>query len=95
MIPGTTTKISEGVVTAAATILPKSDLVIVSGTTSIATIRPPYAGFSGILALVPADGGIDLFTTGNIAVAVTCAQNRVTFLVYSKANDEWYPGAIS
>lgn len=96
MFQGTTTKLSENVVASAATITPKSDIALVSGTTAIATISGQFGGgFSGILILVPTDGDVDLLTTGNIAVAVTCAENRATVLVYSKQNELWYPGAIS
>lgn len=96
MIPGLTTKISEETLTAAATITPSKDLVKLLGTTSIATIVPNFGGgFSGVLFIVPTEGATATLTTGNIAVAVTMADLRATVLVYSKANDKWYPGAIS
>lgn len=96
MIPGTTTKLSEETLASAATILPKADLVKVTGTTAIETITPQFGGgFSGILILVPVDGDVDVATTGNVAVAVTCAQNRATVFVFSKEEAVWYPGAIS
>lgn len=96
MIPGTTTKLSEQTLASAASISPKADLVKVTGTTSIATITPAFGGgFSGILVIVPEDGNVATLTTGNIAVAVTMAQNRASVLVYSKENNVWYPGAIS
>ena len=95
MIPGTTSKISEDALASAATIHPKTDLVKLTGSTAIATIFPPYEGFSGILILVPRDGTLGLLTTGNISIAVTMAQNRATVLVYSKVANTWFPGAIS
>ena len=95
MIPGTTSKISEQTLASAATIYPKTDMVELTGSTAIATIIPAYEGFSGILILVPTDGTLGLLTTGNIAIAVTMAQNRATVLTYSKKNAVWYPGAIS
>ena len=95
MIPGTISKLSEDTLASAATIYPKSDLVNLTGSTAVATIVPPYEGFSGILVLTPTDGTLGLLTTGNIAIAVTMPLNRATFLVYSKANDVWYPGALS
>jgi hypothetical protein len=96
MIPGLTTKLSESVVASAASIDPKTDLIRVSGSTSIATIIPHFGGgFSGILIIVPTDGTVATLTTGNIAVAVSMAVSRATVLVYSKAADKWYPGAIS
>jgi len=96
MFPGTTTKLSEELLASAASISPKHDMVRLSGSTAIATIVPEFGGgFSGVLFLVPVDGTLGLLTTGNIAIAVTMAQNRVTVLVYSKAAGVWYPGAIS
>lgn len=95
MIPGITSKLSEETLASAATISPKTDLVKLTGSTAVATIRPPYGGFSGILVLVPTAGTLGLLTTGNIAIAVTMPQNRATVLVYSKSAGVWYPGAIS
>ena len=96
MFPGTTTKLSEELLASAASISPKHDLVRLSGSTAIATINPSFGGgFSGILVLVPTDGTLGLLTTGNIATAVTMAQNRATVLVYSQAAAVWNPGAIS
>jgi hypothetical protein len=96
MFPGLTTKISEEVLASAATINPTKDLVRLTGSTAIATINPNFGGgFSGILVLVPNDGTLGLLTTGNIAIAVTMPLNRATVLVYSKAANVWYPGAIS
>lgn len=96
MFEGTTTKLSEEVLASASTITPRHDLVRLTGSTDIATINGQFGGgFSGILVLVPTDGTLGLLTTGNIAVAVTMAQNRATVLVYSKATGTWYPGAIS
>lgn len=96
MIPGTTTKLSEETLASAATIEPKSDLVKLTGTTDLATIKPSFGGgFSGILFIVPLDGTVTTTTTGNIPVAVVMPQNRVTVLVYSKKENKFYPGAIS
>lgn len=96
MIPGLTSRISEGNLVAATTITPKADLNFVAGTTAIATIRPPFEGFSGILFLVATDvAGVATLTTGNIALAVSLTTSKVTAFVYSKKNALWYPGAIS
>jgi len=90
------TRLAETTVASAATIRPKlATLVNITGSTAIATIVPPFAGFSGILILVPKDGTLGLLTSGNISIAVTMAQNRATVLVYSKKNGVWAPGAIS
>lgn len=96
MFPGLNTRLSEVLVASASTISPKQgDLVRLTGSTAIATINPPFGGFSGVLILVPLDGTLGLLTTGNIAIAVTMAQSRATVLVYSKKTNTWYPGAIS
>lgn len=96
MFPGTTTKISESTIASAASISPKTDLVLLTGSTAIATIVPSYGGgFSGVLFLVPIDGTVGLLTTGNIAIAVTMPLDRTTVLVYGKTEGKWYPGAIS
>jgi len=96
MFPGLTTKLSEDLVASAATIDAKADLIRVTGSTAIATINPNFGGgFSGVLVLVPTDGTLGLLTTGNIAVAVTMAQNRATVLTYCKGSGVWYPGAVS
>lgn len=97
MFPGLTTKLSEAGVTTTTSIEVKTDIVRLSGTTSVATIKVGRfgGGFSGMCIFVPVDGDVALLTTGNIAVAVTCAQNRATLLVYSKKLNTWYPGAIS
>ena len=89
-------RLAETTVASAATITPKFALLVkVTGSTAIATIRPPFAGFSGVLVLVPTDGTVATLTTGNISIAVTMAQNRSTVFTYSKKNNTWYPGAIS
>lgn len=97
MFPGTTTKLSEAVVASAATVEVKTDMVRVTGTTSISSIAPVHygGGFSGILFIVPVDGDVATLTTGNISLAVTMPQSRVTVLVYNHVTNTWYPGAIS
>lgn len=96
MFPGLNTRLSQTTLASATSITPlEADLVHLTGSTGIATIVPPFGGFSGILVLVPTDGTLGLLTTGNISVAVTMPQNRATVMVYSKKNNTWYPGAIS
>lgn len=96
MFPGQTTKLSEETIASGAIVGPKADLTKLTGTTTIENILPSFGGgFSGIVCLVPLDGNIVTTTTGNIPVAVTMPQNRVTVLVYSKKENKFYPGAIS
>jgi hypothetical protein len=96
MIPGLTTRLSESSLVAATTISPKSDLVFVSGTTAVATIHPPFEGFSGILFLVATDAaGFATTTAGNIQLVVSLTTSMAVPFLYSKVNAKWYPGAIS
>ena len=97
MFPGLTTKLSEGAVASATSVtLPRVDLVRISGTTSITNFFQQFGGgFSGVTFVVATDGAIILSLGGNIAKAITLAQNQVCMLVFSKATGFWYPGAIS
>ena len=99
MIPGLTSKVSEEDIALATTISPKTDVVHVTDTTSttvLTTIRPPYAGFSGILIVINESGdNITTVTTGNIQAARTIPVNMPILFIYSKTNDIWFPGAIS
>lgn len=96
MFPGLTTKLSEETLATADSIAPRSDLVKLTGTTSIATIIGQFGGgFSGILVVVPLDGDVATLTSGNISLAVTMPTGRATVLVFSKEEQLWYPGAIS
>lgn len=94
MIPGSTTKLSESSIPFAATIYPKTDIVLVTGAGTINNIIPAFGGgqFSGLLILVPLTSGLILGVAGGpggILVGITCAQNRPVFLVYSKAAGKW------
>ncbi len=96
MLPGITSKLSEAVVASATTITQETDMLHLTGSTAIATIRPNFGGgFSGICVLRPVDGSLATTTAGNIAVVVTMAVDRATVMVYSKKYNKWYPGAIS
>lgn len=95
MIPGMTSKLSRSVVASAAVINADSDIIELSGTTTIDTILPSAGGFSTIAFLIPVAGSITLSVSGNIAKTVVMVQNQVTVLIYSKGTGKWYPGAIS
>ena len=86
MIPGSVSKVSETTVASAATITAKADIVHVTGTVPINTIRPGLGvAVSQFLILNPASGGITLGTTGNIAVGIAAVINRPVFMVFSKS----------
>ncbi len=90
MIPGTTSKLSETTVASAASIVAKSDIVLVTGTTQVNTIVPNFGGgFGGFLVLVPTAGSVILGTSGNILVGITAVINRAVFLVYVKSLGKW------
>lgn len=93
MMPGLAGRAAEQAITTAATIAPTRDVVILSGTTSIATITPPPTGgiSDNVLVLIPTGGDVALLTTGNIAVAVTMTSLKSTWLIYSQSQSKWYP----
>ena len=89
MIPGSVSKLTEGVMASADKITAKSDILYVSGTTTINTIIPGLGtGVSQFLILVPVTG-FTLGTAGNISVGIAAAQNRAVFMVWSKAAQKW------
>ncbi len=96
MFPGTTTKLSETTRAAAATIQADADILRLVGNTALVTLVPHFGGgFSGAVIIVPTSATIATTTAGNISIVVTMPQDRATLLVYSKADNLWYPGAIS
>jgi predicted phosphoribosyltransferase len=96
MIPGLQSKLSEEVVASATSISVRTDLVIVTGTTAIATISPPRQGGAGtILILVPISGAVSTTTAGNIGKVVAMVQFQSCTFVWSKSQQKWYPGPIS
>lgn len=90
MIPGITSKLSEGTVASAATIDAKTDIVKVTGSTQVNTINPNYGGgFSGLVILIPVDGALTLGTSGNILAGLAAVQNRAVFMVYVRSLAKW------
>jgi len=70
---------------------PKSDVVVITGTTQIDTIPPPFGGqFNVMITLIPTDGSVVLSTAGNILIGITMAQNRSVRLNYRPATSKWY-----
>jgi hypothetical protein len=72
--------------------VPKNDILIVTGTTQIDTIPPPFGGFVYGLSiiLIPKDGSVVLSAAGNIAVGITAVQNRSVHLTWSKSQQKWF-----
>ena len=90
MIPGQQSKLSEAIVASAATIVVKTDIVSVTGSTQIDTILAPLMGSNVFLVLVPVDGSVVLSTAGNILVGITAVINRAVFMVWNKRVGKWY-----
>jgi hypothetical protein len=93
MIPGSVSRVVEGVPVASATsvTLRGGEVYRVTGTTQINTINPPLGtGQNQVVWLIPTDGAIILGTSGNILIGVTMAQNRVVQLVWLKSVAKWY-----
>lgn len=88
---------SESIVASTTTVLFKTDVITLTGTTNIATIQAPPAqgGFCTVIFVVPVDGTVNTVTTGNIMKAVAMVQNQVCVFTYSKRLAKWFPGAIS
>lgn len=92
MFPGITSKLSESTLPSATVINPKTDVVLLTGTTTIQTIVPNFGGgFSGILFLIPLNGNIDLGVSGNILGGPTILQNFAHFFIYSRSQGKWHP----
>jgi hypothetical protein len=90
MIPGITTKLSESTLASATSISPKTDIVKVTGSTTINTIVPTFGGgFGGFVILIPTDGAITIGTSGNILVGLAAAQNRALMLIFVRSLGKW------
>lgn len=92
MIQGAVSKLSEVTVASATTIQPiLGEVVLLTGTTQVDTIIPPFGKqFDQMLVLIPISGSVVLGTGGNILVGITAVINRAVFMIYRKATDKWY-----
>ncbi len=99
MMGGLTSKVSEEVIALTTSIQPKSDVVRVTDTTSttvLATIVPPFGGFSGITVIVNQSGNtITTVTNGNILTAVTVPVNTAVVFIFSMGLGKYIPGALA
>lgn len=92
MIPGIQSKLSTSTVASTTSVVCQTDIMIVTGTTAIATISPPgQGGFESVMFVIPTSGNVNLTTAGNIAVAVTATSSQVTLLVWSNVTSKWHP----
>jgi hypothetical protein len=82
-------------VTAAATIAPKHDTIILAGSSvTVNTITPPRSTGLAIggwrLTIIPSGASLALGTSGNIAEAYALNNYRAVTLVYSEGTGKWH-----
>lgn len=99
MFPGLTSKVSEQLMALTTSIQPLADLVIINDTTSttvLATIAPPFGGFSGVTFILNRSGAnMTTVTTGNILAARTIPVDLLVVAVFSQTLNKYVIGAIS
>jgi|SRR6516162_346258 hypothetical protein len=76
---------------------PRSDVIILTGTTTINNIPAPFGGrvFDLIIYLIPFGGGgpITLGNAGNILGGpIAINQNRITTLIWHVSSQVWFIG---
>ena len=76
-------------------VVPKNDIILLTGNTTINTIPPPFGGFvyGLVIYLIPTGANITLGAAGNILVGGTATQNKATMLVWSKSQQKWFINA--
>lgn len=97
MIPGYgSSKLREEVVASAATIIVKSDLVRITGTTQIDNIQSPAnAGIGGLLIfLYTPDAGVTVSAAGNVLVSQALVTNRLYAYAFSNIAAKWIPHGV-
>lgn len=86
--PGAVDRLTEETVASATTIVAKSDVIRLTGSTAIATIIP-RSGFGQNLVLIPVDGTVVLGTGGNILVGISAVVNRGVVMTFVKSMNKW------
>jgi hypothetical protein len=79
-------------IASATTIAPTTSIVIVSGTTAIATITAPtpISLTGGQITIIPT-GIFTTTTAGNIALASTAVVGKALIMTYNQGTAKWYP----
>lgn len=100
MIPGTVSKISEGLVVCADVIIAQNDLLLVRGQGTINTIRPGLGVAQGqMVMLLPLDGNIQLGISGNIMgvapTGIVIGRNTIVHLYFVKLLGKWVVGNVA
>lgn len=98
MYPGITTRLTYRTVASATTLDADKDVLVLTGTTAIATLTPKSMNKSNqaqILFIIPTGGAVATTTAGNIAVVQSMGNNLVTCLVWIPSLSKWYPHALA
>jgi hypothetical protein len=93
MIPGPIGRLGEEIQVTAATInAPRRDCIVLTGTTQIDTIPPPFGGrvWNIRITLIPISGAVTLSAAGNILVGIVMAQNRSVDMTWSISQQKWF-----
>lgn len=92
--PGAFSKLGESTLASATTLVPKTELVRVTGTAAIVNITPPPTTFSTLLYVIPT--GIFTWTAaGNIGLAGTAVVGKLIVFAYSRSQNKWYPSVVA
>lgn len=97
MIPGYgSSRAREETVASAATIVVKSDLVRITGTTQIDTILSPVnvGRDCALIFLFTPDAGVTVSAAGNVAVSQTLVTNRLYAYMWSSIAAKWIPHGV-
>lgn len=79
----------------AATIVPTTPVIHITGAVAIVNITPPATNFRGFIYLI-SDGIFTWTAAGNIAIAGTStAVGKIFAFYYDPATSKWYPDKIA
>lgn len=92
MLPGRQSKLSVEKIASADSIIARTDVIKVTGSTAVNTITTPLMldRDGVILIFIPVDGSVVLGTSGNILVGITAVINRAVILVWDAVVGKWY-----
>jgi hypothetical protein len=92
MLPGRQSKLSVEKIASADSIIVRTDVVKVTGSTTVNTITTPLMldRDGVIIVFIPVDGSVALGTGGNILVGITAVINRAVILVWDAVVGKWY-----
>jgi hypothetical protein len=92
--PGKLSRLSEEIAATANSMGPfKSDVIILTGTTSIQIVVPMFGGFVYDLnhILIPISGAVSIIGGGNFATTGSLPQNKFSEIMWSKSQQLWFP----